>query len=584
MSVNLNEPLACNKSRPVGARIRGWRRGVVAVAQEWPKWSIGLLATLIVGWLVLYPIGVIFDIGLHDPQGNWTLAYYLRVVTEPGLLSALVNSLIVSGAVTAICAVLALPMAWAVTRTNMPGGQVFRALTMVAFVVPNFIAAVAWILMLGPNAGMLNVLLRDTIGLPFSFNIYSVQGLIVILSASLYPLVFFAVGAALENMDPSYEEAAQMSGISAWRGSIQIGLPLVMPALLSSLVLVFLDAMGAFGAAAAVANGGRFHTLTTKIYQLFSYPPQFELAAAAVTPIILFTALGLLIQRSLLGNKRYTLIGGKSSRQYRIALGKGRWLLFGWCSLVVGLSVIVPAFVLLRTSFLLQWSGAFTWSNLTLDNYLILFDSSSYVPQAIANSFLVAGVTASVAVLLAIVVVWLVERSQLPGRGLLVFISTLTFAFPGLALAVGFVIGYSDFSLPLYGTLWLFFLAFIAQRFPFAFVFLRSAVKQLAQELEEAARMSGAGWLRTLTAIGVPLIKSGVLAAWLMTFAVALRELSIAILLYVPGTETLPVAIFMSMDDGRFPVAAALSVVLVLMSLLALTVLKRLAARQTARQ
>src|SRR5262245_32762767 len=188
--------------------------------QERLRTLIMSLAVLVVGWLVLYPLGILFEIGLRTEDGQFTLDNYARVFTEPGLLSALVNSIIISVATTIFSLVLALPMAWAVARTDMPGRQFVRVAVLVAFVIPNFISVIAWILLLGPNAGMINVFLRDLFGLAPVFNIYSKGGLILVLTCSFYPLIFFAVIAALDNMDPSYEEAAQMAGASAWRGSL----------------------------------------------------------------------------------------------------------------------------------------------------------------------------------------------------------------------------------------------------------------------------------------------------------------------------------------------------------------------------
>ena len=168
------------------------------------------------------------------------------------------------------------------------------------------------------------------------------------------------------------------------------------------------------------------------------------------------------------------------------------------------------------------------------------------MPTALINSTLVSAVTASACVVLALIIVWIVERTTLPGRGLLTFTATVTFAFPGVALAVGFVLGYGGPPLALFGTIWLFFIAFTAHRLPFAFMFMRNSVKQLSSEMEEAARVAGASWVRSIVSISAPLLKSGIVAAWMIVFAVTLRELSMAILLYVPGTETLPVAIYTS--------------------------------------
>jgi iron(III) transport system permease protein len=241
---------------------------------------------------------------------------------------------------------------------------------------------------------------------------------------------------------------------------------------------------------------------------------------------------------------------------------------------VIFASVVLPLIVLLRTSLVARWGLPVSWQNLTLRHYAAFADTNTILPTALFNSTFVSAVVASACVVLAVIVVWLVERTTLPGRGLLTFASTVTFAFPGVALAVGFVLGYGGPLLALYGTLWLFFVAFTAHRFPFAFMFLRNSIKQLSAEMEEAARVAGASWARSILDIAAPLLKSGIVAAWMIVFAVTLRELSMAILLYVPGTETLPVAIYSFIDNGSFEIAAAVSVVLILLSVVSMLLLR----------
>jgi iron(III) transport system permease protein len=554
-------------------------RWVDSARQEWLRTLIMIAAVLVVGWLVLYPLGILFKMGFTSAEGGFTLANYALVFTEPGVFDALVNSLIISTATTFFSLVMALPMAWAVSRTTMAGRGFFRVSVLVAFVIPNFITAIAWILLLGPNAGMINQFLRDVIGVSLGLNIYSMSGLVMVLTFSFYPLIFFAATAALDNMEPSYEEAAQMSGASAIRGSLSIAIPLVLPAIMSSSVFVFLEAMGAFGAPAAIGNAAYFHTLTTKIYELFSYPPRFELAAAAATPIIAFTIFGLMMQRYAIGGRRYNVITGKASKSHAVEIGWRKWILFVYCALVTFATVGLPLYVLVRTSLLKRWGLPISWQNFTFDYYAALFDTSTILPTAMFNSFFISAGTATISVILAVLIVWLVERTTLPGRSLLTFISTVTFAFPGVALGVGFVLGYNTGPLAIYGTLLLFFVAFTAHRFPFAFLFLRNNVKQLSTELEEAARMSGASWTRTIVDISVPLLKSGILAAWMMVFAVTLRELSMAILLYVRGTETLPIAIFSFVDNGTFGIASSVSVVLIVLSILSVALLRLLSGK-----
>jgi iron(III) transport system permease protein len=227
----------------------------------------------------------------------------------------------------------------------------------------------------------------------------------------------------------------------------------------------------------------------------------------------------------------------------------------------------LPVAIIFYVSILKRWSLGASVNNITFNNYLRVFEFSSLGPTSIINSVLIAFVTATASVFLGIFVVWLVERENFKFRSLLVFISSVTFAFPGLVLAVGFVIGYSQPVLMIYGTIWLFFIAFTAQRFPYAFAFLRNAVRQLSIEFEDAARISGASWLGSIRDISIPLLKSWFVAAWILVFAVALRELSIAILLFTPGLDTLPITILNYTDDGRYSFASALAMVLIIINL-----------------
>ncbi len=535
-------------------------------------------ALLVVGWLVLYPVGILVDMGLHDKAGHWTLANYAAIVTDPQLWASLVNSVWVSVATTIASLMLALPLAWGVARTRMPGRGVVRLMVTVAFTIPNFIGAIAWILLLGKNAGLLNVLLRQFFGF-YLFDIYSMSGLIVVLAFSFFPIIFFSTCSALENIDPMYEEAAQMSGAPGWRASLGISLPLVLPAIASSSLLVFMEAMGAFGAPIAIATGGNFHMLTTDLYEMFSFPPRFEQASAAAMPIILFTVLGLWLQHLVLGRRRYTVIGGKASGGRTVDIGWVRWVAFAYAMLVILVTVVLPASVLVRASLLIKWVRPFIARNITLDHYALLFDTGTIVPLSILNSMLTTIGTATLACALGLVIVWIVERTEMPGRALISFVSTVMFAFPGIALAVGFALGYNNDYLPLYGTLWLFLIAFTAQRFPLAFLVIRNAIKQLGSELEDAGRMSGASWGQTIRDISIPLLRPGLIAAWVMLFGVTIRELSMAILLYVRGTETIPVAIFSFVDNGTFEPAASLSVLLVAISIVSVLLLRRVTGR-----
>jgi iron(III) transport system permease protein len=540
---------------------------VAALRHNVLKNVVLFLSAGLISWLVLYPILIIFSMGFHAKSGGITFENYIKFFTERGLLAALLNSIEISTAVTFFAFVIGFPLAWGVTRTNMPGKTFVQAMVTVAYVVPNFISAIAWVLLLGPNAGLLNGMITKWIGPNYVFNIYSMQGLVLILSASFYPVVFATLVAALENIGSSYEEAARMVGATRLRSSIFIIVPLAMPAIVSSCILVFLESMGAFGAAMVIATGAQFQTITTKIYQLFTFPPQFELAAATATPIIFFTIIGLVIQSMFSKSTRYSVISVRQNRVKDTRRALSSYLFFIYSVVMLACTIILPVAIIFYVSILKRWSLGASVNNITFNNYLRVFEFSSLGPTSIINSVLIAFVTATASVFLGIFVVWLVERENFKFRSLLVFISSVTFAFPGLVLAVGFVIGYSQPVLMIYGTIWLFFIAFTAQRFPYAFAFLRNAVRQLSIEFEDAARISGASWLGSIRDISIPLLKSWFVAAWILVFAVALRELSIAILLFTPGLETLPITILNYTDDGRYSFASALAMVLIIINL-----------------
>jgi iron(III) transport system permease protein len=470
-------------------------------------------------------------------------------------------------------------MAWAVSRTDMPLRGLIRGLTIIPFVIPSFISVIAWILLLGPNAGKVNLFIRNVLGLGITFNIFSKAGLVFVLTMAFYPIVFYAVSAALENMDPSYEEAAMSVGARPWQLLLTTTVPLIYPAILAGAMLVALDAMVAFGAPAVIGYGANFHTMTTKIYTLFQWPPRFELAAACAAPLIFFTMLLLIVQNVFLGKKRFTTITGKSVHRQVVDVGVSKYLLMAFCLLMLFISVFLPILTLLVASISRDWTAQLVMENMTLDHYRQFFDMSSPAPISVRNSFLLAVGTAIFATTIAMVIAWIVERTQIFGRGILSFLNTVTFGFPSIALGVGLVIGYMHPPLALYGTLWLFLIGYITKYMPFGFVFSRSALKQVVPELEEAARTVGASWSRTMLDVTAPLLKNGVIGSLLVIFSVSLRELGMSILLFMPGTETLSVTTFLYLYDGHMGPATAVAVGIVTICLVSLFLMRRLTGR-----
>jgi len=552
------------------------------VRKEKVKWIIMASAVAVLGIVVVYPIGILFWKSLLDKAGNFTFSNYIAVFTEPGLSTAFKNTMILAFWTTIACTALGMPMAFAVARTNMPLKNLISAAVLISFVIPSFIQAIAWILLLGPRAGMINVFLKKIFGLPWSatiFDIFGMAGLVFVLTLNFYPLIFYCLIAALNNMDPSYEEAARMVGAKSWQSALGITFPLVTPALLTGIILVFLDGVAAFGAPIAIGLPARIPVITTKIYQLFTYPPRYELAAACATPIVVLTALGLILQKYYIGKKEFVTVTGKARAPEPIDIGKWKYVLLAFCLLVVFVAVVLPLFILIRTSLTKVWGLSLSLENFTLENYTMLFDPKYYVRGSIINSFYLGAVAATFCVILCMVICWMIERGKVKGSAILSFLCMITFAFPASALAVGILLGFMVHPFNLQGTLTIIGIGYVSKRISYSFVLIRNTMKQIHTEFEEAARLVGATWLQSTKDVLMPLLKTGIIVAWILVFAVCLRELTLAILLFLPGNETMAVSIFNLLDDGALEGSATVAVVLSIMSIAAVLGVRKIAGK-----
>ncbi len=549
---------------------------LLGLAREPVRALILAIAFLLLVVLIGYPLWMLFSRSLQSEDGSLTLSRYASLITDGSLLRPFLLTLWLGAVVTLACAIIGVPMAWVVARTNTPLKGVVRALAGVSFIIPSFMGAIAWILLLGPNTGLVNVFFRNILGLPITLNIFTFEGLAFVLTLHFYPLVFFAVSAALENMDPSLEEAARVSGATTRITALRISIPLVLPALFSGALLVFLEAIAAFGAPAAIGFSAGFETLTVRIFRLIAFPPRLELAAAASMPIVVLTMLGMWAQTQVLGKRQFTVVTGKSARIDRIDVGPWRYVLLAFCLLFLGVAVALPAGYMALASFVRIWGSDFRLANLTLANYASLWNPEAYVAPAIRNS-LALGIGAAVAsAAVGLIVAWIVERIRPHGSGALANLAMLPFAFPGMAFGVGLIIAYTRPGLNLYGTFWLLLIAYVAKYISLAFTFIRNGLRQLAPEFEEAARMAGASWTLALRRITVPLLSGALVVGVTMVFSLVLRELSMSILLVLPGSETMAVAIFLFLQDGYFEKAAALSIVVGSVAVLSVGIVRRL--------
>jgi iron(III) transport system permease protein len=530
------------------------------------------------GGLVGFPIAMLVAHSFVDGSGHFGVNAFALLLTDRSIATAAVNSLFFIAYVTAGCLAIGVPLAWLVARTDVPAKLCIRGAIAVAFIIPSFINVIAWIFLAAPNSGYLNKLLVSWLGLAAPpFNIFSFGGLVFIETAHLFPIVFFAVAAALGNIDASHEQAARMLGAGRWRTTLTITLPLVAPAVVSSATLCMLDALSSFGAPAAIGTMANFTVLSTAIYGLLTYPPRLALAAAVSLPIALFTLVCLWAQQRYLKRNNFVTVTGKANAPQLMGLGAWRYPALAIALTLVCIVSILPFFALVALSLLKAFGTELIIGNFGLQHYRAVFDDSFTVFPAVKNSLLLALSGAAICVVLGIMVAWLVERSKVAGRGIVSAIVMLAYGFPSIILGVAVMLGYIDV---LYGTLTIILIAYVARHLPIGFVFVRSLMKQVSPELEEAARILGAGRLRSLYDITYPVLRPAAFIAWLLIFSLCLREQPMSAILTQNGTEVMSTMVLRFIEDGSIEVAAAISVLIVVVSMAAIGIARIFAPRE----
>ncbi|HEY4405969.1 MAG TPA: iron ABC transporter permease [Xanthobacteraceae bacterium] len=530
------------------------------------------------GGLVGFPIAMLVAHSFVDDSWHFGVNAFALLLTNRSIATAAVNSLFFIAYVTAGCLAVGVPLAWLVARTDVPAKLCIRGAIAVAFIIPSFINVIAWIFLAAPNSGYLNKLLVSWLALAGPpFNIFSFGGLVFIETAHLFPIVFFAVAAALGNIDASHEQAARMLGAGRWRTTVTITLPLVAPAVVSSATLCMLDALSSFGAPAAIGTMANFTVLSTAIYGLLTYPPRLQLAAAVSLPIALFTLVCLWAQQRYLKRNNFVTVTGKANAPQLMGLGAWRYPALALALTLVGGASVLPFVALVVLSLLKAFGTELTAGNFGLQHYRAVFDDSFTVFPAVKNSLILALSGAAICVVLGIMVAWLVERSTAAGRGIVSAVVMVAYGFPSIILGVAVMLGYINV---LYGTLTIILIAYVARHLPIGFVFVRSLMKQVSPELEEAARILGAGRLRSLYDITYPVLRPAAFIAWLLIFSLCLREQPMSAILTQSGTEVMSTMVLQFIEDGSIEVAAAISVLIVTVSMAAIGIARIFAPRE----
>ncbi|MBS0638768.1 MAG: iron ABC transporter permease [Acetobacteraceae bacterium] len=537
------------------------------------------LAGLFLAMLVLLPLGWLLAYTVTDESGALSWTNVVELADTSLFLEPFITTFGIALGVASLACLLAVPLAWLVARTDVPARRLLRGLVMVSFITPPFIGAVAWVLLAAPNSGLLNQYYRGITGagtFDYLFNIFSAAGIIFVMASYAFPYVFVLAANTLDRMPHDLEEASAILGGGRWHTFRRVTLPMVLPALLAGFIIAFLQAMTQFGTPAILALPAGFHVLTTKIWSLFQFPPKAHLAAACAMPLLLVTIFLLRLEKTLLGRRGYTMVGGKSGSPQLAKLGVWRWPALLLALLLLFVTVLLPNLVLVRASMLRSVSDPWTLETITWANVPLVFGLSNTV-GVLKNTLVTGVVSATLGTAFAVLIAYLTARRAVPGHQVLGFLATAPAAIPGIVLGVALFIAYTRPPFQLYGTLWILLLAFLTIEMPPAYQQMQAAFRGLNPELEDASRILGAGRMKSLAKVVAPLLKTSVAATWCFVFIGAIRELSATILLTTSNTKLVSVLIYDLNEGGALGGIAVLGLVLMAVTAVVVLIANRVA-------
>ena len=535
--------------------------------------------------VVAVPVLLIF-LNAFFSGGKLNIADVITVLQEPDTYEALVNSLIIAVGTTFGSTCVGTFFAWLVTRTDLPYKKFMKGMFLVPFMLPSFIGALAWKMLLSPRAGYINRFFMDALGFDGPvFNIYSFIGIILVEVMYLFPFVFIQVCGALERMDPTLEESARISGAGLFTITRKITIPLVMPSILSGSLLIMLYSMAHFGTVAVLGIENGIFNIPTLIYQRIHQSAgsfaSIRTGTVLASVLVVSAALIIWLQNKVQGKGRYQIIAGKSFRPVELKLRGLRAPLFVFCIAYIAFTIVLPTVVIFLVGGLRTYGLPFTWDNLSLANYKFILFDYKVTRDAIWNSITLGLGAALITMFAGVMISYVIVKMKVRGKGILEFLGMLPFSVPGSVIALGVILAWSGkYGVNLYNTVWIILVAYIARYMAFSLKANSAALEQVHDSLVEAARASGATMWQALKDIVLPLVRPGMLAAFFLIFLPSLRELTVSIMLYAPTTRTIGVAIYTLNEDGETVVSAALAGVALILIITGQTLINRFTGKR----
>ncbi len=546
---------------------------------------ITVVILLVVGFLVVLPMVFLVEESLNTgdpmafPPQEYGIRNYLAIFEED--INVLWNTLIIAVMATVMAILIGFTLAWILSRTNVPGRAMLERLMELPYYMTPLVGALAWAVIAGPKSGFANQLWKGVGGGGDLVDVYTHFGIAWVMALFEGTVAFVMISASMKSMDPALEESARVMGASKLRTMLTVTLPLVMPGVLGATLFVFAEMLGSFAAALVIGIPGRIYVITTAIWDsTLAYPPDYGRASAMGLALFVVMFGMLTFYRRVIARGSFATITGKAFRPRPMDMGRLAWLFFAFCMLYILLAVVLPIGALLLTSLQRFATVILSQAQFTFANYQTAL-ALGPVRTALVNSLMLGFGVASVGVLVMTILVWIIYRSQLTGRGSIEYLVMFPQAVPRLVFGLALLWAWINIPISIYGTLWLMALAYFTVMLPLGVRTLAGVVLQIDKSLEECARVCGAGWVYQMRTVTLPLLKPGILAAWLLIFMACVRELGASVFLMGPNSKVIAPSIVNAFATSGTELTAAMALIQTFTVIVALVILFRLTRGMT---
>src|SRR5690348_384764 len=541
---------------------------------------ISAAVVVVVAFLVLLPLVFLVEESLNvgDPMAfpprEFGIGNYVAIFDED--INVLWNTLIIAVMATIMAILIGFSLAWILTRTNVPGREFLERLMELPYYMTPLVGALAWSVIAGPKSGFINQLWKAIGGKADLVDVYGHFGIACVMALFEGTVAFVMISASMKSMDPALEESARVIGASKLRTMLTVTLPLVMPGVLGATLFVFAEMLGSFAAALVIGIPARIYVITTAIWDsTLSYPPDYGRASAMGLSLFVVMFGMLTFYRWRINKGSYATITGKAFRPRPMDMGRLTWVLLGFCLLYVALAVVLPLAALILTSLQRFATVILSQAEWTIANYKTAL-ALGPIRVAIGNSLLLGFGVASIGVILMALLVWIIYRSRIKGSGAIEYLVMFPQAVPRLVFGLALLWAWLNIPIPIYGTLWLLALAYLTVMMPLGVRTLAGVVLQIDKSLEECARVCGAGWAYQMRTVTLPLLRPGILAAWLLIFMACVRELGTSVFLMGPDARVIAPSIVSAFASSGTELTAAMALIQTGTVVLALVILFRL--------